>query len=389
MKSQNGTTEINHAGVPIFIPTPLKNVSDADLLLRTDRLVKQETHITTAILHHLREIDDRKLYAEKNCDSLFTYCTRVLRYSESQAHRRITAARLLRQIPDLDKKIEDGRLTLSNIVQAQSFFHHERRAGRPVPIERKTLILSKLEEKSSREAERILVAENPDGRPLRRESLRFITEDRAELKITLDLALLKKLTRIKVLAGHKLPESNWADIIDMICDEVLERHDPVIKAKRALNRAAKTPRKSRTQTRMPATAASTKTPYDADAKSETASTANGSGPTASISPRTLVSTSKASVFALSKQQAYRTAIPAATKHAVWRRDEGCCAHVDPTTGVRCRSVLRIEIDHIHPIASGGTNDLKNLRLLCRAHNLRRNFTQENNVQINSQSPEPP
>ena len=41
--------------------------------------------------------------------------------------------------------------------------------------------------------------------------------------------------------------------------------------------------------------------------------------------------------------------------------------------VGCTNTLNTEVDHIIPLALGGKTELKNLRLLCRAHNQARNL----------------
>jgi hypothetical protein len=327
----------------------LKTLSDNELLEETKRLVQVEIKTTTAILHHLKEIDDRKLYAEMNCDSLFTYCTKVLRYSESQAHRRITAARLMGQIPQLDKKIENGTLTLTNIAQAQSFFLYEKRAGRPLELARKIEILTRLENQPTREAERILIGEHPEDRPIGRESIRFITPSAIELKFILDPELLRKLTRIKVLLGHRLPLGNWADVINELCDETLERIDPLVKAKRALRRRKKL----------------------LDVKGGTMASQPPSRGLGNQAARS------------------RPAIPMAIRNRIWHRDAGRCVHVDQKTGERCNSTLRVEIDHIRPVALGGDDSAENLRLLCRAHNQRRNIAPRLKSAGDAQNAKPP
>jgi hypothetical protein len=63
------------------------------------------------------------------------------------------------------------------------------------------------------------------------------------------------------------------------------------------------------------------------------------------------------------------AIPAAVRREVWARDEGCCSW-KAKDGRRCGSRWKLEIDHIVPVALGGTATADNLRLLCRAHNVR-------------------
>jgi len=63
-------------------------------------------------------------------------------------------------------------------------------------------------------------------------------------------------------------------------------------------------------------------------------------------------------------------IPKGVRSLVWRRDEGRCAFA-AADGVRCEARTRLEYDHIRPWALGGvSHDPANIRLLCRAHNLR-------------------
>jgi 5-methylcytosine-specific restriction endonuclease McrA len=60
-------------------------------------------------------------------------------------------------------------------------------------------------------------------------------------------------------------------------------------------------------------------------------------------------------------------IPAETRREVHERDEGRCAFVSES-GKRCGSRHMVEFDHDVSRALGGESTLKNLRLLCRAHN---------------------
>ena len=67
----------------------------------------------------------------------------------------------------------------------------------------------------------------------------------------------------------------------------------------------------------------------------------------------------------------RRYIPAAVRRAVWRRYGGACCYQDPLTGVSCGSTHLVQIDHIVPLAQGGSDDISNLRLRCAVHNRRR------------------
>lgn len=49
--------------------------------------------------------------------------------------------------------------------------------------------------------------------------------------------------------------------------------------------------------------------------------------------------------------------------------DGSCAYKDPITGRVCGSRFQVEIDHKVPKALGGSDELENLRVLCRQHNL--------------------
>lgn len=55
-------------------------------------------------------------------------------------------------------------------------------------------------------------------------------------------------------------------------------------------------------------------------------------------------------------------IPVATKHLVFKRDQGACQKCGSTTPP-------LHFDHRYPYSKGGTNDPDNLQLLCRTHNL--------------------
>jgi hypothetical protein len=72
-----------------------------------------------------------------------------------------------------------------------------------------------------------------------------------------------------------------------------------------------------------------------------------------------------------KSQARPTAnpryVPADVRRAVFIRDEGQCQWPLAAGGI-CGSRTRLELDHIIPVALGGTSTVPNLHLACRFHN---------------------
>jgi hypothetical protein len=63
----------------------------------------------------------------------------------------------------------------------------------------------------------------------------------------------------------------------------------------------------------------------------------------------------------------RPPIPARTRDTVFTRDQSQCTYVGKG-GRRCGETRRLHVDHIIPVAHGGTHDPTNLRLLCAQHN---------------------
>ncbi len=100
----------------------LRRLKDQELLSQTKKLVQSEREILTQMLHHLKEVERRKLFSELGYQSLFEYAVKELGYSEGQAGRRLQAMRLIKEFPDIEEKISSGTLNLSNISQAQSYF---------------------------------------------------------------------------------------------------------------------------------------------------------------------------------------------------------------------------------------------------------------------------
>jgi len=69
-----------------------------------------------------------------------------------------------------------------------------------------------------------------------------------------------------------------------------------------------------------------------------------------------------------RETASRDAIPVRTRDAVFARDLGRCTFVG-SDGKRCDETIRLHVDHIKPVAHGGSNEITNLRLLCARHNM--------------------
>jgi hypothetical protein len=267
----------------------LKCLNDEKLLAETSRLVKEERELLTTILHHLREIERRRLFCGH--PSLFAYAVKVLGYSEDQAYRRISAMRLLKELPAMGNKIAAGNINLTHIGLAHSVFQQERKQGRAFSTEKKAEFLSAIEGCSTREAQKVALRFQPEA-PHRKDAIKPVGSGRNLAQIELSDETLAKIEKLKDLLAHQDPNMSMDRLIGKLCDLGLETWNP----NRPLKRNGK------------------------------------AGSVAEI------------------------------RRQVWRRDGGRCTV--------CGSTYALQVDHVHPVALGGRNNLDNLRLLCRSCNQR-------------------
>ncbi len=290
----------------------LKNISDQVLLERTQNLVRRERELLGEVLHHLKEIERRRLFSQLGYKSIFDYATKKLGYAEDQAARRISAMRLLKELPEIESKIADGSLTLTNLSMAQSLFRQEskmsaRTGDGGFSKDEKLEFLSKIENKSKREAEKVIIAHSSEPAPLSGERIRAVTETHVEIKFIASDELQQKLGKIKGLLAHTHPNLNMAEAINLLCDMAIQKLDPVEKAKKMVVR-------------------------------------------------------KTGVSSKSPAPDIKRRITAAERRQVWKRAGSQCQN--------CGSTHALQIDHIQPKALGGSDESKNLRLLCRPSNQR-------------------
>jgi len=103
----------------------IRELPDSLVLSGLKTRVLKERENLTEVLEFLREVDRRRLYAESNHSSLWSFCTTELKYSAGAASRRIEAMRLLKDLPDLKEDLVSGKQNLSSLALAQNFFRAE------------------------------------------------------------------------------------------------------------------------------------------------------------------------------------------------------------------------------------------------------------------------
>jgi len=304
----------------------LKNKNDQCLVMDLKGLVSRERETLTRILHYLREIESRQIYLARGYDSIFAWMLGELGYSEAAAYRRISAMRLIKEIPEVEEGIKSGEMSLSVVSQVQSYFRRENKKRKesrqsPLPKEEKRDLLDQLKGSSARECEKKLIQINPEVN-LPKERARPITCDTTLLQLTVEKGLMEKIELLKQLLSHQIPEGKYSQVIEKIADIALEKLDPARREARRVKRAASTAPARRAGKAFPTSETKSNTRY----------------------------------------------IPTKLRDQIWQRDQGQCQYRDPKTGKICGSRYALEADHIFPFALGGENIATNLRLACRAHN---------------------
>ncbi|WII71686.1 HNH endonuclease signature motif containing protein [Bdellovibrio sp. 22V] len=294
----------------------LSKISNVELLNRLEKLARTERKITHLILWHINEVESRRLFAELGFDSMFKYLTKHLGYGEDSAYRRLQAARLLKQVPAVAEKLEEGSLNLTQLTQVQKCIKQEIKIGNRVETAKTEQILEDIQNKSSFETLKYLAQEF--DQPIQAHEIRKPQQDNSvRLEITFSEDQMEILEEAKSLLSHVLPGRTWADLFTHLAKKHIQ------KELGKSNPNQKSP-KMPDQTALPRNPAS--------------------------------STKRAHIKLTLKRELLRNA-------------GYCCEYINPKTKKKCDSVYQLQIDHRLPLAKGGSDKKENLRVLCRTHNL--------------------
>lgn len=203
----------------------LKALSSEALNKETELAVKQERASTSIVVKHFQEIYDRKLHLQRGYPSLFEMATKYFGYCAGAAQRRINSMRLLKDLPEVEIKIESGELSLTTASTLQIFFTNEAKDKNAYTKTEKLKVVEWCLTKSKREVERALVTLSPERE--KRESLTHTSEDRLRLSISISEELHQKLNRLKDLWSHTNPSLSTEKLLERMVEIALDKVDPI------------------------------------------------------------------------------------------------------------------------------------------------------------------
>ncbi len=343
--------------------------------LKLDRqlktLVKTERKITYEILLLIQTIDITKAYRELGYESLYAYLTKEVGYSEGAAQRRISSARLMKQVPKIENEIQTGDLNLTQVSLAYTAIRQEEKAlGAKISSANKSAILERLKCKNTFETQKVLQQELPSFE-IPKPKAQPAGNDRVFVTLEFHESEWRKVQSMMAEFSHKVPDQRLESLLLYFADQMEKKKQKLSMKDQTKQDQTKQDQTKHDQTKYDqAKWAQTKIdqtiplslkqnqfrPVQGESKSQnSAKKSPSSPPLRRWNPKF--------------NRFERQAISAPVRRWVYNQAQHRCQYVSPLTGKRCDSKHFLEIEHCVPVAKGGSNNVQNLKILCRAHNL--------------------
>ncbi len=258
----------------------------------------------------LQDVERTKLHRAMGYPSVFAYATQELNFTESVAYMFIAVARKAAELPEL-------------LNSGLSVFKSSRMVA-VINRENCVELIEFAQKNSTRAIDAEMARRNPKDR---RERVKLLSEESIELTVKVSKSFAAKLRRVESLLAQKGKALGLGAALEASVDEFLRKHDPVEKAKRAIER-----RKQKREAKQE------ESQQDPSKQTELC---------AHRVPK-------------------RIPLTAEQKHQVFARDQGMCTHMGQN-GRRCDSDRWLQLHHIVEVSRGGSNELENLTTLCSFH----------------------
>ena len=330
-------------------------LSDEALIQNTKQEVAKERESTIAVIEYLEEIESRRLYSKYGYSTLWEFVVKELGYDSGSAQRRINAARISRVVPEVKEALTSSALCLTTVSMIEQFTKNERKQGvKTYSAAEKKELLDQVAHKSTRETEAILKAIAPDA-CLPKEKQRVVNAKFVEVSFLADQETIALLCEMKRLLSGSKANPTSADAI-----------------KQALKLAV-AQKSKKMQPRTDSKAKASSQPRNQGQGQGQPQLQNSNQPTTPTNETRCGSLSpphrSRSGVTQTEKPPRRKYISVHKRRAVYQEAGDRCTFVSAVTGKRCESRHQLELEHIKPFAKNGSDELENLTLLCKSHNL--------------------
>jgi hypothetical protein len=327
----------------------VKYLTDSDLLSKLERIFVFEKKCTDAILLGLKEIKARRLYITAGYSSLFEMLVKFYKLSETIAYQKISTLRLIEAVPLAQEALLNNEVNSSTLAEVQSFINKTEKASESkMPSSEKENLVKEIKGKTLKETKELLGDKNPEfNLPPDRE--KPLTSNLTLLQIKVDTNTMSVINELKSLLSHQVPDGNLKEILKIMAEMSLEQ----IKKRKGIN--YKTPKNNK---------------VEKTSKEENSETAFAQNCKSDVNSQPLIKIEETKSPVSAKPCVKRSRyISREVRRAVSKRAEGQCEHIHPDSGERCQSRHQLEFDHAQAFSQGGSNELDNIFLKCRNHNL--------------------
>lgn len=332
----------------------LRRLSNSDLHMSFKCSIQAEREALKDVLLHVIEIDRRQLYFDYDCSSLFGYLTSVMGYSNGPAQRRIDAARLSYEIPQLVETIQAGELNLDQVrLVQQSVRQVAKESNQRVSTSQKIEVFNQIAGKTVAESE-VIVAKALDVKIKQAVRIQRQADGSVAVQICFSPEQWGKQEEMRTLLSHSLPTGSWDEVYDYVADKVILQKSKLAEKRKYTKLEHNKHEGGRLEYNKPDCSKS------AYAKADDDKFPNASCTTQSNFMR--VEPNKSATRKIARKH-----IPLETQRQVHRRDM-VCQYKNKVTGNKCASKWKLQADHIVSVWAGGDNSFDNLHLLCAAHN---------------------
>lgn len=180
----------------------LKQLTNAELIESTKSALKRACEAEVVVLRHFQEIEERRLWT--GVGSIYRYLGETFSLTSDQVYPRLQAMRLMRAIPEVEQKIEDGE-------------------ERVVSVEEKREVLESLTSTSTKEAEKVLAEKYPEThRPP--EKVKPVGGNLNLVQMYFSDEMLKEINALKAKYSHQMPSGKIEDLVGILIQ--IEKRQP-------------------------------------------------------------------------------------------------------------------------------------------------------------------
>ncbi|RYZ78972.1 MAG: hypothetical protein EOP04_28640, partial [Proteobacteria bacterium] len=198
------------------------NLTNDQLLQGLEKLVKSERKLMHIILQYIHEVEVRKLHLDMGFDSIFKFLTIHHGYSEDAAYARMHGARLLAKVPELQEKLEQGSISLTQISKVCSAIRAEKKLGKNVSNEQTLYLLSKIENKSILETRQTIAVEL--NQPIvEAQSVKPQKDESYLIQVTMSKSQYDIFQKAQSFVSHSVTDGNIADTIQYLSEFLIKK----------------------------------------------------------------------------------------------------------------------------------------------------------------------